>query len=172
MSIFTKRELNLKKQIPVNLEIEIGNDEDYTNFLIDKFNGISFKGLLKYSDTLENLTISGKIKFELIAIDAKNGGTFPYHDLVEWEENYTFNDKYSDQENLILGDQFELKDLIIEQILLNIPVNLSNNCDTISKVGKNWSLLSEDQFNEQQENRVDERWSKLLDLQEKDKKQK
>ncbi|AXK51299.1 YceD family protein [Spiroplasma alleghenense] len=169
MNVYTKRELNNKKKIDLNFELEISQDEDFSAYLVKGFNKIQFKGKINYSDTLESVEIKGKIDFELMAIDARNGGTFPYKNSIDWDDSYTFNEEYSDQQNLILNDQLVLKDLIIEQILLNIPVNLSNNCGTISKVGKNWSLLSEDQFNEQQENRVDERWSKLLELQEKDK---
>ncbi|WP_338971367.1 hypothetical protein [Spiroplasma endosymbiont of Panorpa germanica] len=167
--IFTKRDLNLKKKIELDFSVEVSKERDYQEYLISEFKNAQFKGLIRYSDMIENVEIQGVIDFEIMALDARTGEVFPHKDSLNWNDTYTFNQKYSDQQNLLLNDQLLLDELIIDEILLNIPLNLSNNYGTISKVGKNWSLLSEDQFNEQQENRVDERWSKLLDLQEKDK---
>ncbi|AUF83470.1 hypothetical protein CXP39_01485 [Mesoplasma syrphidae] len=131
------------------------------NILIKQFLEIDYDIDVDYFEDIQTVKVIGVINFRLLAIDARDGQEFEYSDGIDWNDEYTFNAELNDQANLILGEEFSLQDYIIEQININIPVNLSKNNDIILKAGSGWELLTQQQFDESENDNPDPRWEKL-----------
>ncbi|WP_027063364.1 YceD family protein [Mesoplasma seiffertii] len=148
------------------LTAEIVNVQDLvsTNVLVKKFLAVDYDLDLDYFDEIQTVKVIGVINFRLLVVDARDGQEFEYADGIDWNDEYTFNDELNDQANLILGDEFNLQDYIVEQININIPVNLSKNNDIILKAGSGWELLTQQQFDESENDNPDPRWEKLSEF--------
>ncbi|PPE05446.1 YceD family protein [Williamsoniiplasma lucivorax] len=146
----------------------VGQIDDLTkiqlaNPLIKKINTINYDIDLTYIADFATVEIDGMIEFSLEVTDANDGHTFTSTQQIDWNDEYSFDEEYNDQTNLILENNFDLTAYIIEQINLNIPVNISEKHDIIYKVGSNWELLSENDYLKEQETNaeLDPRWDKL-----------
>ncbi|AKX33900.1 hypothetical protein SLITO_v1c02440 [Spiroplasma litorale] len=157
-----KKDFYLQKNIKFNEnwkeEIEINRD------LIISLKNLSILGEANFDDISTVLSIKAKIKTDIYAIDSRDGTNFWLNDQIYvWDEEYTFDLKNSDQYNIIIEEDFSIKEYAIDQILLNIPINLTNNYGKISYVGSNYIYLTEDEYEKESENQIDERWKKLKD---------
>ncbi|ATZ17151.1 hypothetical protein ELUMI_v1c04270 [Williamsoniiplasma luminosum] len=133
------------------------------NPLIKELIKISYDVKLEYIYDVDAIEVDGVIECELTAFDANDGHEFLYSAEIEWNDEYSFDQKANDQTNLILHNNFDLQAYVIEQINLNIPVNLSEKHAIIYKVGSNWEFLSENDHmkNEEISKDLDPRWEKL-----------
>ncbi|AKU79477.1 hypothetical protein [Spiroplasma turonicum] len=135
------------------------------NDLIKKILNIKVVGNAYFDTTSNILNIEAKIISDILAIDSRDGNEILIkNNEVDWNDEYCFDIKNSDQYNVVLGDSFDFKEYAIEQIVLNIPINLTNNYGKISYVGNNCVLLSEEEYEDELENKTDDRWDKLKDF--------
>ncbi|ARU91401.1 hypothetical protein SCLARK_00764 [Spiroplasma clarkii] len=122
-------------------------------------------GTLNYQDNLKCLLVQAKIFATIEAVDARDGQIIvSENQSFEWDDEYYFAQIAADQHNLVLGDDFDIKGYAIEQIVLNIPLNFTKNCGKISFVGKDFKLLSEEEFEQEQLDKIDPRWEVLKDF--------
>ncbi|AUM62856.1 YceD family protein [Spiroplasma monobiae] len=160
-----KKEIELKKIINLDNDFEINQDLKINHDLIKSIDKVHVKGILNYQDIMKSVIVSATITASVSGIDARDGKEIKIIDQnYDWNEEYYFEDVNDDQHNIVLGDKFNILDYAIEQIVLNIPMNLTNNYDKISFVGKDYILMSEDEYQQEQENKIDSRWDKLKDF--------
>ncbi|WP_342275194.1 YceD family protein [Spiroplasma endosymbiont of Cantharis lateralis] len=160
-----KKDIELKGIVNLDKEFEINNELKLSHDLIKSIDKVHIKGILNYQDAMKSVIVYAKITASLTAIDARDGTIIKLEDQIyDWSEEYYFEDINDDQHNIVFGDKFNILEYAIEQIVLNIPMNLSNNYDKISFVGKDYILMSEDEYQQEQENQVDSRWDKLKEF--------
>ncbi|AUB31883.1 YceD family protein [Spiroplasma floricola] len=160
-----KKEIELKKVINLDKELEISSSLNINHDLIKSIDKVHIKGTLSYQDLMKSLIVNAKITASISAIDARDGKVIQLLDQnYDWQEEYYFENVNDDQHNILLGDKFNILDYAIEQIVLNIPMNLTNNYGKISFVGKDYILMSEEEYQQEQENQVDSRWEKLKEF--------
>ncbi|AGR42342.1 YceD family protein [Spiroplasma diminutum] len=160
-----KKDIELKQLINLDENLEINADFKIDHDLIKSIEKVHVKGILNYQESMKSIIVSAKITATIHAMDARDGKDIKLDDQIyDWNEEYYFEDINDDQHNIVLGDKFSILDYAIEQIVLNIPMNLTNNYDKISFVGKDYILMSEEEYQQEQENQIDSRWEKLKDF--------
>ncbi|ASP28005.1 hypothetical protein SCORR_v1c02310 [Spiroplasma corruscae] len=156
----------LKKDFYLNSKLQINEffSEviELNKELLKKVRNLTIKGTAYFDKNINLLSINSIIKCDIFVIDARDGTEFWLNDQsYDWIDEYCFDLKNSDQYNLVIGEDFDFKEYAIEQILLNIPINLTNNYGKISYVANNYVLLSEDEYQLEEKNKTDDRWDKL-----------
>ncbi|ALD66689.1 DUF177 domain-containing protein [Spiroplasma cantharicola] len=160
-----KKEIELKGHVDLDREFPINTNLQLNHDLIKSIDKVYIKGILNYQDAMKSVLVNAKITASLTAIDARDGAQITLENQIyDWNEEYYFEDINDDQHNIVFGDKFNILEYAIEQIVLNIPMNLTKNYDKISFVGKDYILMSEDEYQQEQENQVDSRWDKLKEF--------
>lgn len=160
-----KKEIEIKQKLVLDETYYYSATDHYNNDLVIKVDNIHVKGVLTYQSSLKCIVVEAKITASITGLDARDGQTFTKtNQNFDWNEQYFFADVNDDQHNIVLGDSFDIKEYAIEQIVLNIPLNFTNNCGKISFVGKDFKLMSEEEYEEEQANQLDPRWEVLKDF--------
>lgn len=73
---------------------------------------------------------------------------------------------YEEEEDVIQidGPIFELDPYLLDLIVSEVPLTLVKKGAKLPSSGKDYRVLSEDEYNKEQENKVDSRWAKLDDI--------
>ncbi|QBQ07962.1 hypothetical protein SGLAD_v1c07630 [Spiroplasma gladiatoris] len=161
----------LKKDIILKKNIELDNfyknieSKNFNHALIEDINNIGIKGKIKYQESLKAININAIITCDLKLIDARDGKVVDIKkEEFVWDDEYFFESAINDQANIVFGESFNILEYAIEQIVLNIPMNFTINYGKISFVGKDFTLISEEEYQQEQENKEDPRWDKLKEF--------
>lgn len=119
---------------------------------------------LDWNNNLFVLTVKGVINFSLNVIDEYFNKSSTYSDSIEWNEEYCFSEEVNSLSNVINDKVFEIGIYAVEQININLPYNLINNSDIIKKECLKSELLSQEEYMNHQQNKLDPRWEKLDEL--------
>lgn len=167
----TKREIEQKKNIKICDFFPTPENLNFSNPQIESISSLHIDCNLKYYETIKTLDVNGNISCVINGIDGRDGKKIQLDNKIEWDDQYLFeNVENVPESNLVIGEEFDVVEYAIEQILLNIPMNLTKNYGKISIVGKNFKLLSEEEYQIELENQLDSRWDKLREISSKDKK--
>ncbi|MDQ0568080.1 YceD family protein [Mycoplasma yeatsii] len=158
---FTKQQLSKNKHQELKGDLDNLTDVVCTNSLVKSIDYVNFDIDLDYIESIQTVRATGVINYTLTAIDARTGKEIKYSDYIDWDDEYSFDKDIDSTNNIILKNEFDLFDYIIEQININLPFNLSLTNDIINKDGFGWTLLSEENFETENQNKVDPRWEKL-----------
>ncbi|AGJ90876.1 hypothetical protein [Mycoplasma putrefaciens] len=159
--VFTKEELLKNKHYQLTGDLDNLDQAVCTNTLVKSIDYVNFDLDLDYLDAIDSVKVVGVINFTVSATDARTGELIKYSNHLDWDDEYSFNKKLDSTYNIILKNEFDLFEYIIEQININLPLNLSVNNDILNKYGFGWTLLSEEAFETEKQNKVDPRWEKL-----------
>ncbi|AGR41478.1 DUF177 domain-containing protein [Spiroplasma taiwanense] len=160
-----KKEIIFKKHIKFDKKIEVPLNYNYNHDLIKKISNLKVRGTFDYRDSIKSLIVKAKIQTDIEAIDARDGNLINLiNQEFEWVDEYYFENINNDQSNVVFGEKFNILDYTMEQIVLNIPMNLTINYGKISFVGKDYILMSEEEYQQEQMNQINQRWEKLKDF--------
>lgn len=137
------------------------------NALVKKIKYLDYDIDVDWISSIETVSVKGVINFTLDVIDARTGDEFEYSSSIDWNDEYSFLNLLNDQANIIVGEEFDAQNYVIEQININLPFNLSNNSDIIKKTGFGWTIMSEEEFDQNEQNKIDPRWAKLSEFKKK-----
>lgn len=161
----TKKELELKQNIHIDEDFEVPENFNYNHDLITKISNLHVEGAFKYHESIKTVDVRAFITALVSGIDSRDGSSIELEQEVEWNDQYVFElEKGQPESNLVLGDEFNILEYAIEQIVLNIPINFSKNNGKIDFVGKDFKLLSEEEYQEELDSKMDPRWEKLKDF--------
>ncbi|AHB36600.1 YceD family protein [Spiroplasma apis] len=159
-----KKDIELKKNIDLDLTYSDIDNSNFEHALLKKIDKIEIKGKLVYQDSIKGIYIKAKICADYQALDARDGSEISItNETLDWEDEYFFESK-DDQHNIVIGEQFDILGYAVSQIVLNIPINFTKNYGKISFVGKDFKLMSEEEYQQEQAEKLDPRWNKLKDL--------
>jgi uncharacterized metal-binding protein YceD (DUF177 family) len=161
-----KKEIELKKI--VHFEEVYSDLKDYkvNHDLVTSLNEVKVKATLVYHDSIKTLDVSGEIVADFDATDARDGKLLKNNiENIKWNEQYSFEiDDTAPENNVVLGDDFDILGYAIDEIVLNIPINFSKNYDRISIVNEFGGFFEEDEDDSLQDDKIDPRWEKLNDF--------
>ncbi|PPE06262.1 hypothetical protein [Mesoplasma corruscae] len=143
---------------------EIKTLEDFKIFhpSVTKLSKFEIDVDLDWSKSLSILSVNGIINFSLLFVNEFTNKEEEYSNSIDWSEEYCFSSNASSNSNIILGDRFNVLNYAIEQININLPYNLSNNNnDIIKKVCSNDVFFTEEEYNKNEQNKLDPRWNQL-----------
>lgn len=122
------------------------------------------EGFLDESDDrfYANLFITGT----MLVPDAITGKEIPYPFETESEEVYAFEEVDDEDVRIVEGDEIDLLDAIVDNILLEVPLQYSIAKDDEYPSGEGWRVISEEAYQSGQEERIDPRLAKLKEYKE------
>ena len=77
--------------------------------------------------------------------------------------SFTYDEEDEDN-NVIDGPIFDLDPYVLDLIIAEVPLKLVKKGAKLPSSGEGYRVLSEDEYNKEQENKADSRWDKLNDI--------
>ncbi|AGM25233.1 YceD family protein [Spiroplasma chrysopicola] len=121
-------------------------------------------GVIKYNAELDIIEVKAKISGELLIEDSRTLKLFLYPIKLDWNDYYSFNFYQKTDINYLKEQNFDIIKYAWDEIIINIPINLSENSDTIISGDSSWQVLSEEDFESYLAKQEDSRWNKLQEL--------
>lgn len=161
-----KKEIELKKQLRFEETFSDLSNYEVNHFLINKLNQVKVEATLTYHDSIKTLDVNGLISVDFDATDARDGKLLKNNlEDINWNEQYSFEiDETAPENNIVLGEEFDVLAYAIDEIVLNIPINFTKNYDRITIVNEFGGFFEEDEYNSLQDEKIDPRWEKLNDF--------
>lgn len=88
----------------------------------------------------------------------------PLH--LHFKESLEFSNEIEDDEEIIYVDKpiFEIDEYILELIIAEVPLKLVKKGAKLPSSGKDYRVISEDEYLKEKSEKKDDRWSKLDDI--------
>ncbi|MCL8211269.1 hypothetical protein LD125_00220 [Mesoplasma sp. JKS002658] len=153
-----KEKIHLHEQLTDLAQYEIHSP------LISRYLGVKYEGDVFYDQGTDAIIVNAIIDYQIEAIDARDGAVITHTDRLEWDDEYSFDPQTKENVNLIVDEEVDFSTLAIEQINASIPINLTHNHGIISKTGSGWSLMSEEEYENDRSKQPDPRWEKLKEF--------
>ncbi len=80
---------------------------------------------------------------------------------LKWNDEYSFKFYKKSDINYLNEQNFDIIKYAWDEIIMNIPINLSKNSDKIISGDSTWQVFSEEEFAAYQSTQVDSRWEQL-----------
>ena len=140
--------LNTINEKGIIIDQDLVFDEDiYKTALIKGLDKVHVKGKIYYSTTKEVL-FEGSVCGEMILVDSNSAELINYPFSCEINEILEEDKKYS--ENLRSNNQnsLDLKEILWQNIVLEVPLNFSKTDKVSITKGEGWELKSESEVNQ------------------------
>lgn len=132
-----------------------------TNSHILAVNLSKIKGKLTYNHSLQLISVDFISEVELIVQCALSLEPIVWKNKFVWNSEYSFSEIDTDL-NYIVDKDFDLSKYLWDEIFAITPINLTKKDVKISKSGKNWKFISEEE--KETNNNLDTRWASLKNL--------
>ncbi|MBR2990847.1 MAG: DUF177 domain-containing protein, partial [Solobacterium sp.] len=106
-----------------------------------------------------NMTVSGI----MLVPDAVSGEEIEYPFETESEEVYAFDAVQEDGVRRADGEIIDLLEAVVDDIILEVPMQYSITSPEDYPSGDGWRVISEEEYQKSQEDRIDPRLAKLKD---------
>ena len=106
------------------------------------------------------------LKSEVTLVSAYTLADVPY--VLKGNEEFDFTDDEEEADNQSLFYEkniiIDMDDYIFSLLVALIPNKIINKGEELPKGGKDYAVMSEDEYNKKKENKVDPRWAALDDI--------
>ena len=149
-----------------NKNYQIEDDIDFSNVTFDPthIRGISNTHVtVTGNDYDDYLFLNIKIKADVIGVCSYTLEDIPLNVDISTSLSFSF---LEEDEDVIHIDSpiFELDQYILDLIVAEVPLTLVKKGAKLPSSGDGYRVLSEDEYNKEQENKKDSRWSALDDI--------
>ena len=149
-----------------NKNYQIEDDIDFSNVAFDPthIRGISNTHVtVTGNDYDDYLVLNIKIKADVIGVCSYTLEDIPLKVDISTSLSFSF---LEEDEDVIHIDSpiFELDQYILDLIVAEVPLTLVKKGAKLPSSGDGYRVLSEDEYNKEQENKKDSRWSALDDI--------
>lgn len=159
---WTRSEL-LKNSLHVNFDddVEIDSSEFEDNPLINGVQDVHVSGNGFLDD--ENDCFYCKIYVEgvMLVPDSITGEEIEYPFSTESNETYSFEEKEDEDVRIVSDELIDLMDAVIDDILLEVPLEVSDVQEGEYPEGDGWKVYSEAEYQESRKDQLDPRLAKL-----------
>ena len=147
-------------------DIEIDSSNLANNSRINAVEDVHVSGH-GYLDEEENrfyvkLNVSGT----MLVPDAITNEEIAYPFETESDEIYVFEDVDEDGVRIVTNEVIELLPAIIDDIMLEVPLQVTNASPEEYPHGDGWQVLTEEEYQKSQSQRIDSRLAKLKEFKE------
>ena len=147
-----------EKYYEVNIDLIEANNNPYLRRLTNNTGFINF-----YYDYSDKLRIEYELKGEMVCPDAVNLKDVVKNYELTSDEEVTFDEN---MEGFYISGDIDLKDLVYSIVSPEAPI-IVENCDkTRYYSGDGWSIMSEEEYDKNQKNKLDPRLQVLKDYKE------
>lgn len=98
--------------------------------------------------------------------DAITGEEIEYPFDTETEEVYSFNKTDDESIRNVTDDVIELMPAIIDAIIMEVPLQVTNASEDDYPHGEGWAVITEEAYQRDRESRIDPRLAKLMEYKE------
>lgn len=149
-----------------NKNYQIEDDIDFSNVTFDPthIRGISNTHVVVTGNDYDDyLVLNIKIKADVIGVCSYTLEDIPLKVDISTSLSFSF---LEEDEDVIHIDSpiFELDQYILDLIVAEVPLTLVKKGAKLPSSGDGYRVLSEDEYNKEQENKKDSRWSALDDI--------
>ncbi len=149
-----------------NKNYQIEDDIDFSNVTFDPthIRGISNTHVVVTGNDYDDyLVLNIKIKADVIGVCSYTLEDIPLKVDISASLSFSF---LEEDEDVIHIDSpiFELDQYILDLIIAEVPLTLVKKGAKLPSSGDGYRVLSEDEYNKEQENKKDSRWSALDDI--------
>ena len=149
-----------------NKNYQIEDDIDFSNVTFDPthIRGISNTHVVVTGNDYDDyLVLNIKIKADVIGVCSYTLEDIPLKVDISTSLSFSF---LEEDEDIIHIDSpiFELDQYILDLIVAEVPLTLVKKGAKLPSSGDGYRVLSEDEYNKEQENKKDSRWSALDDI--------
>lgn len=149
-----------------NKNYQIEDDIDFSNVTFDPthIRGISNTHVVVTGNDYDDyLVLNIKIKADVIGVCSYTLEDIPLKVDISTSLSFSF---LEEDEDVIHIDSpiFELDQYILDLIIAEVPLTLVKKGAKLPSSGDGYRVLSEDEYNKEQENKKDSRWSALDDI--------
>ena len=102
----------------------------------------------------------------MLVPDAVTGEEIEYPFETESEEIYAFEETDEDGVRIVTGEVVELMPAVVDAILLEVPLQVTNASEEDYPQGDGWRVITEEAYQRSQEERLDPRLAKLKEFKE------
>lgn len=159
---WTRSEL-LKNSLHVNFDenVEIDSSEFEDNPLINDVQDVHVYGSGFLDD--ENDCFYCKIYVEgvMLVPDSITGEEIEYPFSTESNEVYSFEEKEDEDVRIVSDELIDLMDAVVDDILLEVPLEVSDVQEGEYPEGDGWKVYSEAEYQESRKDQLDPRLAKL-----------
>lgn len=149
-----------------NKNYKIEDDLDFSNVSFDPthIRGVNnVHVVVTGNDYDDYLVLNLKIKADVIGVCSYTLEDIPLKINISTSLSFSFLDE---DEDVIHIDSpiFELDQYVLDLIVAEVPLTLVKKGAKLPSSGEGYRVLSEDEYNKEQENKKDSRWSALDDI--------
>lgn len=149
-----------------NKNYQIEDDIDFSNVTFDPthIRGISNTHVVVTGNDYDDyLVLNIKIKADVIGVCSYTLEDIPLKVDISTSLSFSF---LEEDEDVIHIDSpiFELDQYILDLIIAEVPLTFVKKGAKLPSSGDGYRVLSEDEYNKEQENKKDSRWSALDDI--------
>ena len=149
-----------EKRIDVDVDSVIMENDPYLKRL-EKVKGY----ILFYYDYDEKLKIEYKLKGIMICPEPFTLDDVSVKFSLDEKNDVCFSEM---EEGFLIRGDTELNDLLLNICLPEVPIKVEKQSKTSYHYGDSWSVMSEEEYDMKQKDRIDPRLAKLLDYKEED----
>lgn len=147
-------------------DVEIDSSEFAKNSRINSVKDVHVSGH-GYLDEEENrFYVQMNVSGTMLVPDAITNEEIEYPFETESDETYVFENVDEDGVRLVTNEVIELLPAIIDDIMLEVPLQVTNASEDEYPHGDGWRVITEEEYQKSQGQRIDPRLAKLKEFKE------
>lgn len=147
-----------EKNYDIDIKEIVVDDNPYLRRLIDNKGYLSF-----FYDYSDKLCLDYEIEGQMVCPDSLTLKDVYQDYHLEGEEEVVFNEN---EEGLFIYGDIEIEKLIYNIVLPEVPIKVENSNKTRYYSGDGWSIMSEEEYDNSQKDKIDPRLQILKDYKE------
>ena len=164
---WTRTELiDARNNIEFDEDVIISDDVVSNYSGIDAVENVHVSGRGYYSDENDAFYVDMHIEGVMICPDSITNEPIEYPFDTNAQETYSFTKNDDEDEVRYVSDEVDLLEAIIDNILLEVPMQVSVVDEEDYPEGEGWKVYSEKQYQEMKENEIDPRLAILKEYKE------
>ncbi len=158
--VLTEKDLIANPHYTINDRFKV-NQTSFSYEPLKAITDLHLQGEVDYDQSTRVIIVNIKIVTNTMIVDARTLRIIPYPLVLDWNDEYSFEFSENPNINYLNENNFDIIKYAIDEIIMNIPINFSINDDTIISGDSSWQVISDQELDEYQANKVDPRWEEL-----------
>lgn len=159
---WTRSEL-LKNSVHVNFDedVDIDSSEFEGNELIDSVHDVHTSGSGYLDDDNDRFYCEIHVEGVMIVPDSITGDLIEYPFSADSNETYVLGETDEDDVRIVSDEVIDLTEAVVDDILLEVPLEVSDVQEGEYPEGDGWKVYSEAEYQESRKDQIDPRLAKL-----------
>lgn len=159
---WTRSEL-LKNSVHVNFDedVDVDSSEFEGNELIESVHDVHVSGSGYLDDDNDRFYCEIHVEGVMIVPDSITGDLIEYPFSADSNETYVLGETEEDDVRIVSDEVIDLTEAVVDDILLEVPLEVSDVQEGEYPEGDGWKVYSEAEYQESRKDQIDPRLAKL-----------